>query len=99
MHHYVEALKLKPDYPEVVNNMAAIDYTEHSDINAAIELLDKALQMTVPDQLRTTIYINMIRLHKQIGEYDKQEYYNGKLLESLGFPPGFTGEEDAGKEN
>ncbi len=94
MHHYMEALKTQPEFPAVHNNLAAIQYHEENDIRSAIEYLNKALEYEVEPSLLFTVYRNLSILYKKISDYDMHEYYNAKMLESLGFPVDFTGEED-----
>jgi hypothetical protein len=45
-----------------------------------------ALEKEPDNKLKTLLFINLIRLHKQIADYENQEYYNAKLLETMGFP-------------
>ena len=85
LHHYTEALKLKPDFPEVYNNLAAISYHENSNISEAISNLEKALQASPDKNLLTRLYINLVRLYKSIADYEREEYYKDKMMEALGF--------------
>ena len=32
-----------------------------------------------------TLYLNLSRLYGMISDYDKKEYYKGKMMENLGF--------------
>ena len=95
MHHYTEALKLKPDFTEVFNNIAAINYHENSNIKEAIQNLEAALEKNPNPQMLTTLYINLARLYKMIADYDKHEYYKAKMMQSVGFNIEFDeGDED-----
>lgn len=85
MHHYTEALKIRPDFPEVYNNIAALSYYENSNINEAIKNLEKALESNPDEKFITTLYLNLARLYKTIADYDRYEYYRKKVLESVGF--------------
>jgi tetratricopeptide (TPR) repeat protein len=93
LHHYTEALKIRPDFSEVHNNMAALSFEEESDIPAAIKHLEQALESNPPPHMLTLLYTNLSRLYHKIADYDKHEYYKGKLLESIGFDVDF-GEDD-----
>jgi tetratricopeptide (TPR) repeat protein len=86
MHHYYEALKIQPEFPEIYNNLAVIQFHEESDIKAAIAHIETALQQNPSPQLQQKMYISLSRLYKLIAEYDLHEYYRMKLLESIGFP-------------
>lgn len=98
MHHYMEALKIEPNFPEIYNNLGVINFVEESDIKAAIKNMEKALELNPSQDLLTKLYINLIRLHKQIADYDKQDYYQVKLLQLLGFPAELEGDEDDNEE-
>jgi tetratricopeptide (TPR) repeat protein len=99
LHHYTEALKIKPDFPEVHNNLAAISFEEESDIQEAINYLEKALGENPSPQILTLLYTNLSRMYKKIADYDKHEYYKGKLFESLGFDVEWKeGDEDEDEE-
>lgn len=89
MQNYVQALKIDPNYPEVYNNLAALSFDEDSNIEVAIINAEKALEMNPDKNTLTTLYINLIRLNNMIADYDKKAYYEEKLFETLGFPPGF----------
>jgi tetratricopeptide (TPR) repeat protein len=95
LHHYTEALKTQPKFPEVYNNLGSLSFNEDGDIKAAISYMEQALTMNPGKQLLTALYINLVRLNKQISEYDRQEYYQAKVLQSVGFPVEFgEGDED-----
>ncbi len=92
LHHYTEALKIQPEFPEVYNNLAAISYNEEANIQDTIANIEKALQQNPDNNLLITLYLNLSRLYKKISDYDKHEYYKAKMLEAVGFPVSF--EED-----
>lgn len=94
LHHYMEALKIEPNYSAVYNNLGVISFDEDGDIKGAIENIEKALTMNPDKTLETRMYINLSRLYKQIFNYEKHNYYKGKVMEAAGFPPGFIVEDD-----
>lgn len=91
MHHYTEALKIDPYMAIVYNNMAGISLDEDGDIKKAIELLEKAVEVSEDKQFNAQLYLSLSKLNNKICDYDKHEYYKAKWGESLGFPPGFIG--------
>jgi len=94
LHHYTEALKTNPKMDVVYNNLAAISYNENGNIAEAIANVEKALSVSDSDsKLLVTLYLNLSRLYARISDYDKQEYYKGKMMEAAGFPAEFN-EED-----
>ncbi|MBL0308611.1 MAG: tetratricopeptide repeat protein [Bacteroidetes bacterium] len=86
LHHYTEALKDRPDFPEVYNNMAALSFNEDGDIKSAIQHLEEALQHDPDDRMKIAVYKSLAQLHHKLANYDQHEYYKGKLLEAIGFP-------------
>ena len=85
LSNYYKALEYQPDFPEVYTNIGVIKYDEDSDIQSAITFMKTALEKKPDNKLKQLLLINLVRLHKQIADYDNQEYYNAKLLETLGF--------------
>jgi tetratricopeptide (TPR) repeat protein len=83
MHNYHKALELDPDYGEAYNNLGVIQYYEEGDIKKAIEFMLKALETDVKNSTKTTLYLNLTRLYKQIADYDKQEYYHAKFMATI----------------
>jgi tetratricopeptide (TPR) repeat protein len=98
MHHYYEALKLEPEFPEVYNNLAVIDFHEESDIKAAIAHIETALEQNPSQDLLQKMYISLSRLYKLIADYDNHAYYKAKVLESIGFPMEYDDEDEDGEE-
>jgi tetratricopeptide (TPR) repeat protein len=94
MHYYTEALKMKPDFAEVYNNIAAFYYHNEGDITAAIDNLLKAVELRKDGPLLTTVYLNLARLYGSVADYDKQNFYKAKMLESLGFGVEWREEDD-----
>ena len=86
LHHYTEALKINPDFAAVYNNLCAIAFNEDGDIQTAIGHVEKALALNTDEKLLFTLYRNLSLLYKQIADYDKQDYYRRKMMESVGFP-------------
>jgi tetratricopeptide (TPR) repeat protein len=91
MHHYTTALQIRPNFPEVFNNIASIysnDDDELYDLQAAIDQLKQAEAVADAQdigQLKTTVYINLARLYHRIGEFDLHEAYKAKMFTTLGF--------------
>ncbi len=85
MHHYLEALKLKPEFPETVNNIAAFKFENDSDIKGAIEQLEAALKMNPAESFKSLLYANLARIYNLIADYEKHNYYKKKLIEAAGF--------------
>lgn len=98
MHHYTEALKIQPEYPEVYNNLATISFNEESDISGAIKNIEVALEQNPDPRLLITLYRNLAILYDKIADYDLHEYYKGKMLEAIGFPVSFSDEDDEEEE-
>lgn len=97
LHHYTEALKINPDFAAVYNNLCAIAFNEDGDIATAIAHVEKALALDTDEQLLFTLYRNLSLLYKQICDYDKQDYYRRKMMETVGFPVDFDIEDDDDK--
>jgi tetratricopeptide (TPR) repeat protein len=94
MHHYYEALKLQPEFPEIYNNLAVIQFEEESDIKAAIAHIETAMQQDPSEVLLQKMYMSLSRLYKLIADYDMQEHYYVKFMESLGFEMEFEDDDD-----
>ena len=94
MHHYNEALKLKPDFPEVLNDLAAIAFNDENNIAGAIEQMEKALTMNPESYIRGVLYKNLITLYGKIVDYDKQNYYKSKIFEMAGFKTNLSDDDD-----
>lgn len=85
LHHYTEALKIQPAFPEVYTNLGAISFNENGDIKGAIENIETALQQSPDTNLLITLYLNLSRLYKKISDYDNHEYYKAKMMQAIGF--------------
>ncbi len=81
MHHYNEALKIKPDFPGVLNNLAQLHFEELSDIAGAIEQMERAINMNPQKEILLLLYRNLVVLYKKITDYDKVDYYKSKWVE------------------
>ncbi len=86
LHHYTEALKIDPDFVAVHLNIGALEFNEEGDIKAAIECFEKALDKDTKGEFLLILYRNLRMLYKKILNYDKSEYYRGKIFELAGFP-------------
>jgi tetratricopeptide (TPR) repeat protein len=87
MHHYNEALKLDPRHPRSLNNIGKLYFDFESDIKTAVEMIEKAIAYSEEDDtdIRSTAYLNLKRIYKQIADHDKADYYHQKFMECFGF--------------
>jgi tetratricopeptide (TPR) repeat protein len=84
---YTQALDAKPTYAPALNDIAALYYNEEGDMNTAIEYLknaEAAAEESGDSHILQAVYINLTRLYGQAKEFKLHEYYNQKVLESLG---------------
>ncbi|MBL7816247.1 MAG: tetratricopeptide repeat protein [Saprospiraceae bacterium] len=86
LHHYTQALKYKPDFAAVHLNIGAIEFNEEGDIKEAIKCFETAIDKDTKGEFLLLLYRNLRMLYKEILEYDKSEYYRGKIFELAGFP-------------
>lgn len=84
MHHYFEAIKIKPDFTEAYNNIATISINEEGDLKKGIEILNKALENNTNKESLTLIYQNLSRIYHRTCEYDLAEYYKKEFIKSVG---------------
>lgn len=98
LHHYTEALKLKPGFGEVYNNLAAIQFNDNGNIKKAIEYLEEGLRHKPDNHLRFLLYQNLVTLYGKIADYDRKDYYAGKIMEMAGFEPHFESDEEDGDD-
>lgn len=94
LHHYTEALKIQPEFPEVYTNLGAICFNEEGDIKGAIENIETALQQNPDTNLLVRLYLNLSQLYKKISDYDNHEYYKAKMLQTIGFDVEMDDEEE-----
>ena len=93
MHHYTQALMLRPDFGEVLNNIGALHFNDDDelyDVQAAIEHF-KRVEAIAEERnlgpLKTLVYTNFSRIYNAIGLMDLHEEYKEKMLSSVGFTP------------
>jgi len=84
LHHYFEAIKIKPDFTEAYNNIATISINEEGDIKKGIEILNKALENNTNKDSLTLIYQNLSRVYHRTLQYDLAEKYKKEFIKSLG---------------
>jgi len=84
LHHYFEAIKIKPDFTNAYNNIAAITINVECDIKRGIEMLNKALENNKDKASLAQIYQNLSRVYNKIYEYDLAGYYQKEFLKSVG---------------
>jgi tetratricopeptide (TPR) repeat protein len=93
MHHYTKALEIRPNFPEVFNNIASVHYNDDDDlydVQEAIKQLKHAENLADTQdigELKTLVYINLSRIYSRIGEFDLHEEYKAKMFTTLGFTP------------
>jgi len=84
LHHYSEAIKIKPDFTEAYNNIATISINEEGDIKKGIEILNKALENNTNKDSLTLIYQNLSRVYHRTLQYDLADKYKKEFIKSLG---------------
>ena len=94
LHHYFEAIKIKPDFTYAYNNIATITINDEGDIKKGIEMLKKALETNNDKNALSQIYQNLSRVYRTIYEYDLADYYKKEFLKSVGLDILFSEEED-----
>ncbi|HEX3009900.1 MAG TPA: tetratricopeptide repeat protein, partial [Bacteroidales bacterium] len=92
LHHYFEAIKLKPDYTEAYNNIASVSINQESDYKTGIEMLKKGIENCSDESVLTMIYLNLSRAYNTLGEFALADHYKAEYLKSWGFD--FIIEED-----
>lgn len=85
LHHYTQALKIDPEFAAVHLNIGAMEFNEEGDIKAAIECFEKAIDVDTKGEFLLILYRNLRNLYKEILDFDKSEYYRGKIFELAGF--------------
>lgn len=99
LDHYTKCLDANPTYATGLNDMAALYFNQEGDITNALDYLKKAetiaLEKEMPHTLQM-VYMNLANLYKKLKEFDLEELYHAKFMESLGF--GFTIEYDDDEE-
>jgi tetratricopeptide (TPR) repeat protein len=84
LHHYFEAIKIKPDFTYAYNNIAAITINVEGEIKQGIEILNKALENNDDKESRSLIYQNLSRVYHRTLQYDLAEHYKREFLKSVG---------------
>ena len=84
LHHYFEAIKIKPDFTNAYNIIAAITINDEGDIKKGIEMLKKALENNKNKKSLSQIYQNLSSVYNKIYEYDLADYYKTEFLKSVG---------------
>jgi tetratricopeptide (TPR) repeat protein len=84
LHHYFEAIKIKPDFTNAYNNIAVITINDEGDIKKGIEMLNNALETNNDKESLSQIYQNLSRVYNKIYEYDLAKYYKKEFLKSVG---------------
>lgn len=85
LHHYFEAVKIKPDYINAYNNIAAITINQESDYKQGIAMLQKAIDNCEDTNSLTMVYLNLTRVYKRLCEFELADYYKAQYMKSLGF--------------
>lgn len=94
LHHYFEAIRIKPDCTNAYNNIAAVTINKEGDIKGGIEMLNKALENNTDKESLTLIYQNLSRVYHAIYEYDLAKHYKAEFLKSVGLECFISEEED-----
>jgi len=84
LHHYFEAIKIKPDFTNAYINIAAVTINQEGDIKKGIEMLNKALENNNDKNSLSLIYQNLSRVYHRTCEYDLAEYYKKEFIKSVG---------------
>ena len=84
LHHYFEAIKIKPDFTNAYINIAAVTINKEGDIKKGIEMLNKALENNNDKESLSLIYQNLSRVYHSTYEYDLADYYKKKFIKSVG---------------
>ena len=99
LHHYFEAIKIKPDYTNAYINIAAVTINDEGDIKKGIEMLNKALENNSDKNSLSLIYQNLSRVYHRTFEYDLAEYYKKKFIKSVGLEGLFQEYNDDGDDS
>ena len=94
LHHYFEALKIKPDFTNAYNNIAAVTINNEGNIQEGIEMLKKAIENTPDEKFLGQIYLNLSKVYSKIFNYELANYYKAKFFASVGFDSLFMESDD-----
>jgi tetratricopeptide (TPR) repeat protein len=86
LHHYMQALKANPDFVAVHLNIGTMEFEDEGDVKAAIQCFENVIDKDTKGEFLHILYRNLRALYTQILDYDKAEYYRGKIFELAGFP-------------
>ena len=86
MDYFTKALAIHPNMPEALNGIAKLYYDHEGDYKVAIGYLEKAIEeSTEPlSENMMLIYQNLGKLHSQMLNKDKADYYFRKFFECQG---------------
>jgi len=90
LHHYFEAIKIKPDFTNAYINIAAVTINQEGDIKKGIEMLNKALENNNDKDSLSLIYQNLSRVYHRTCEFELAEYYKKEFIKSVGLEGLFT---------
>jgi len=94
MHHYFEAVTLKPDFTDAYNNIAAVTINQEGDYQAGIEMLKKAIDTCPEKKSLTLVYLNLTHIYKRLCEFTLADYYKAEYMKSIGFDVSFEEDDD-----
>jgi len=94
MHHYFEAVKIKPDFTDAYNNIAAITINQDGDYKAGIEMLKKAIDICPDKKSLTIVYLNLTHVYNRLREFTLADHYKAEYMKSLGFDVSFEEDDD-----
>lgn len=94
MHHYFEAVKIRPDFTDAYNNIAAVTINQEGDYKAGIEMLKKAIDTCTDKKSLTIVYLNLTHVYKRLREFTLADYYKAEYMKSLGFDVSFEEDDD-----
>jgi tetratricopeptide (TPR) repeat protein len=97
LSHYRQALDIKPDYAEAIQNMGAVYFNDNEDlydVQVAIDHLKRAEAIAESkgnSQLLTLVYRNLGTLYQRVAEFELAEEYKAKMMDSIGFSADLLG--------
>jgi len=94
MHHYFEAVKIKPDFTDAYNNMAAVTINQEGDYKTGIEMLKKAIDNCPDKKSLIGVFLNLTRVYNRLREFTLADYYKAEYIKSVGFDVSFDDDDD-----
>jgi tetratricopeptide (TPR) repeat protein len=84
---YKKSIEANPEMPEVYTNLATLAFNNHGNVQEAIELHTKAIELfeNNEDEFALTIWKNLQCLYATIADYDNAAYAKYKVLCCMGF--------------